>query len=164
MLPNGHLVAVDKNHCILELDRDSKVVWQYDTIAHHDFARRPGGNSYVVTGRNRVAAAILPGRELFCDRVLEVTPTNDVVWAWNAEEHTSELGLREPYPAEYPFGDWPHINTCEILPESPTSRRDSRFRPGNLLMRGWIIHTVFVVDRDSGAVVWRWGADSRSRV
>lgn len=159
MLPDGHLLAIDKNHGVLELDRASNLVWRYDTAAHHDVARRANGNTYLLSGRDRVAAAFSPqgSRELFYDCLLEVTPAGEVAWAWYAEEHAAELSIPAPLPDDYPFFDWPHINTCEILPDSPAARRDPRFRPGNLLMCGRIIHTIFVVDRDTGVVVWRWG-------
>ncbi len=157
MLPDGRLLVVDKNHAVIELDRNGTLVWEYPTIAHHDIARLPDGNTYVVSGRNRVAPALTDSRELLCDCVLEVTPDGETAWAWYAEDHADQLGIATPLPEDYPFDDWPHINTCEILPDSPTARKDIRFAPGNLLMCGRIIHTVFVVDRGSGDVAWHWG-------
>jgi hypothetical protein len=104
-----------------------------------------------------VAPTLTRERSLFCDCLLQVTPTGDVGWAWYAEEHVEELDVTTPLPEDYPFFDWPHLNTCEVLPDSPTAQRDSRFRAGNLLMCGRIIHTIFVIDRATGEVVWHWG-------
>ncbi len=56
------------------------------------------------------------------------------------------------------FKDWPHLNTAEILPDSPTASHDERFRPGNLLVCGRHIDTVFVIDQDTNEIVWAWGS------
>jgi len=157
MIEDGHLIAIDKNHSIVELDRDSNLVWKFETPSHHDLARRSNGNTYVLSGRDRIDANMLPDRELYYDCCYEVTPAGDIAWSWFAEDHAAELGIDTPLPGDYGFGDWPHVNTCEILPDSPTAARDERFRAGNLLMCGRIIHTIWVVDRDTGAVVWHWG-------
>jgi outer membrane protein assembly factor BamB len=157
MLQNGHLLAVDKNHGVIELDRDGDLVWEYATPAHHDVARREDGGTYLLSGRDRVAPAMKADQALFYDCLLEVSAGGEVTWSWYAEEHAAELGVATPLPADYPFADWPHLNTCEALPDSPTADRDGRFRAGNLLMCGRIIHTIFVVDRETGGVVWHWG-------
>jgi hypothetical protein len=157
MLSNGNLVAVDKGHGVLEIDRDSQLVWRHDTPAHHDFARKADGNTYVLSGRTRQAERMRSGRELFYDCLHEVTPGGEVVWRWHAEEHANELGLCGPLPEDYTHSDWPHINTCEVLPVSPAGERDPRFAAGNLLMCGRIIDTIWVVDRATGRVTWTWG-------
>jgi len=157
MVGGGRLVAIDKNHGILELDRTSALVWRFDTPAHHDFARKPDGNTYVLSGRKRIAEHVLPGREVFYDGLYDVTPRGQVVWEWHAEQHAGKLGLRHRLPDDYAFSDWPHINTCEVLPDSPLGAKDPRFAAGNLLMCGRIIDTVWVVDRTTGRVTWRWG-------
>ena len=157
MMDNGNLVAVDKGNCVLELDPDSNLVWKFDTWSHHDIARKDDGNTYVLSGRHRVEEPMLPGKALWYDCVYEVTPEGEVVWSWLSEEHVQELQDQVRLPDDYIYGDWPHINTCEILPDSPTAQKDPRFRAGNLLMCGRIIHTIWVVERESGKVVWTWG-------
>ena len=72
----------------------------------------------MLSGRTRAQPAMLPERELYYDCCYEVTSVGEIVWDWFAEEHAGELGVFRPLPADYGFGDWPHINTCEILPDS----------------------------------------------
>ena len=92
MLDNGHLVAVCKDRMILELDPSSNLVWQHDTHAHHDFARRANGNTLVVSGRPGCRCAALdPDRDLYLDHLEEVTPAGDMIWGWWPEEHVDEL-------------------------------------------------------------------------
>ena len=160
MMPDGNLVAIAKDLMILEVDNDGRLVWKHETQAHHDFDRREDGNTCVVSGRpETVCPALAAERPLYLDHVEEVTPDGQVVWVWHAEDHLDELASQVDLilPVHDSFGDWPHLNTLEILPDNPTASRDTRFRKGNLLMCGRHIDTVFVVDRDTGRIVWAWG-------
>jgi hypothetical protein len=158
MLPNGNLVAVVKDRMILEVDPTGALVWKHEGNAHHDFARKEDGNTYVISGRPKMNSENLaPGRPLYLDHLEEVTPDGQVVWKWQPEEHIEELARLVELILPTAFNDWPHLNTIEILPDSITARADERFRAGNLLMCGRHIDTLFVVDRDSSEIVWAWG-------
>jgi len=158
LLPDGHLVAIAKDIMILELDWDSRLVWKAETRAHHDFDRLPNGNTLVVSRRDLPN----PWRDegtLALDILLEVTPGGEIVWEWKVEDHADEIGALVPLmmPPWPDFRDWPHINTLEILPESPAAAADPRFAAGNLLFCGRHIDTIGVIDRATGQVVWAWG-------
>jgi outer membrane protein assembly factor BamB len=58
---------------------------------------------------------------------------------------------------DYRTFDWAHNNTCEVLPDNPTARQDTRFRAGNLLFSYRSLDIIGVIDRDSGDIVWAWG-------
>jgi outer membrane protein assembly factor BamB len=58
----------------------------------------------------------------------------------------------------HPLGDYLHTNSIEVLPEIVLGGRDSRFRAGNILSCQRNTNTIFIVDRESGEVVWTWGA------
>jgi len=158
MLPNGHLVAIAKDIMILELDWNSQLVWQMKTRAHHDFARLANGNTLVVSRRTRTAPQINADKALSYDVIYERTPDNETVWEWNVEEHLDELAqLVHLILPCVKFNDWPHINTCESLPDSPTAKKDTRFQAGNILICGRHIDTIAVVERRTGRIVWAWG-------
>jgi hypothetical protein len=74
-----------------------------------------------------------------------------VVWSWEAAERLGDLlPKRPPRPR-----DVTHVNSVQELPDNPWyAAGDERFRPGNLLLSARNLHTVFVVDKRSGAVVW----------
>lgn len=158
MLANGHLVAIVKDVMILELDWHSNLVWKRAMRAHHDFSRLPNGNTLIVSRRNLKNPWTGSGK-IACDILVEVELDNQVVWQWKSEEHAKEIAehvqlLIPPYKR---FRDWPHINTIEVLPDSPAAKKDSRFKAGNLLFCGRHIDTIGVIDRKSGDVVWAWG-------
>ena len=158
MLPNGNLVAIIKDIMILELDWDSNLVWKRRMRAHHDFFRLPNGNTLVVDRRNLKNPWTHSGK-LACDIIVELTPDNEVVWEWKAEEHAGEIAehVNLTIPPYAKFWDWPHINTVEVLPDSPAARKDSRFKAGNILFCGRHIDTIGVIEKQSGKVVWAWG-------
>jgi hypothetical protein len=158
MQPNGNLIAIAKDVCILELDWHSRLLWKAEIRAHHDFARLANGNTIVVS-RRRMKDPFTGEGNLDCDILVELNARNETIWQWKVEEHAGEIGKRVKLlmPPHKGFGDWPHVNTIEVLPDSPAARKDPRFRAGNLLVCGRHIDTIWVIDRKSDEVVWAWG-------
>jgi predicted amidohydrolase len=158
MQPDGNLVAIVKDVMILELDWDSKLIWQAKLRAHHDFARLRNDHTLVVSRRPLTNPWTKSGK-LTCDVLVELTPDKRAVWQWKVEEHAEEIARLVPLKIPPPerFGDWPHVNTIEVLPDGPAARKDPRFGAGNLLFCGRHIDTIGVIDRQTGKVVWAWG-------
>jgi len=158
MLPNGHLVAIIKDVMILELDWDSKLVWKRQMRAHHDFHRQLNGNTLVLDRRSLKNPWTGTGK-LVCDVIVELTRDNKIVWEWKSEEHGEEISKHVSLimPPSEKFWDWPHMNTIEVLPDNPATKRDSRFKAGNLLFCGRHIDTIGVIEKKTGKVVWAWG-------
>ena len=158
MQPNGNLIAIVKDVMILELDWQSKLVWKAEMRAHHDFARLANGNTLVVSRRDLTNPWTKSGR-LACDILVELTPRGKTVWQWKVEAHADEIAkhVKLLIPPSDKFRDWPHVNTLEVLPDSPAARKDARFRAGNLLICGRHIDTIWVIDRETDKVVWAWG-------
>ncbi len=95
---------------------------------------------------------------------LDWSHLNKIVWEWKAEEHLAEEHLEElkklvdlPHPLPEQFRDWPHINTVEMLPQNPVAGKDPRFSAGNIMFCGRHINAIWIVDRNSGKVLWAWG-------
>jgi len=161
MLPNGHLVAIVKEWedefpgVIFELDWDSRLVWKADVAAHHDLQRLDNGNTLVVC-REYVENPDLGPKRYKSDCILEITPDNDHAWEWHADRHIKEIASFVPVPFPLPDYDWGHMNTVESIPETPAGK-DSRFRPGNVILSCRNIDTIGVIDRDTDKVVWAYG-------
>lgn len=167
MLDNGNLLVLANDRggygpksnierTILELDWHSGLVWSDPVHAHHDARRLANGNTLLV-GHDRAQYEQISPHVLIYDYLQEITPGNEVVWEWHAAPHVNELrALVDVVHREW-TGDWPHINTVESLPDTPLGRRDTRFREGNVLVSPRHLHCIFVVDRDSGKIVWAWG-------
>ncbi len=156
MLPNGNLLAIIKDRMILELDWNSKLVWKADIPAHHDFERLHNGNTLVLCREYPVNTKIYPTK-LKSDWYVELTPSNKKVWEWHFDRHVGEIMAFVPVKLPSPVQDWAHTNTVEVLPETPLSKKDERFKKGNVLFSCRNIDTIGVIDREKKKVVWAWG-------
>ena len=158
MLPNGNLVAVVKDEMIIELDWNSNLVWKAKCRAHHDFARTEEDNTLVISVRD-IPHPFKSGATIAMDRLLEFNQDGELCWEWNFEDHSGEVEqmVNQPLWMMEKTSDWPHINTCEVLPENSSGKSDPRFKKGNILINGRHSNTAMIIDRESGQIVWAWG-------
>ncbi len=158
MLPNGYLLAIVKDEEIIELDWYSNLVWKADTRAHHDFYRRPNGNTIVLSKETVTNKEIRPDQEDWtCSYFVELTPKNQVIWEWHLHEHVKEMAELVSSQADI-LKDFAglHTNSVEILPENASGKKDRRFRAGNLLFSCKKVNTIGIMDRKTEKVVWAW--------
>ena len=137
-------------------------------MPHHDFQHLPNGNTLIL-GAVAVTNPDISDYELRSDYFVEVTPEGEPVWVWHSDQHFDEFGFSEEARRlirEAPgihsgvaLGDYLHTNTVEVLPDTELGRRDRRFRVGNILGCQRCTNTIFIVDKESGVVVWTWGPD-----
>ncbi len=167
MLANGNLIVLindvggygtqwNASRTIIELDWDSRQVWSDPVHAHHDARRLANGNTLLVAHDRAQYLHISPNVLLY-DYLQEITPDNKVAWEWHMANHVDELRAMVPVVEKEWTRDWPHINTVEALPDTPLGRRDPRFRAGNVLVSPRSLHCIFIIDRESGRIVWAWG-------
>ncbi|HXU33584.1 MAG TPA: arylsulfotransferase family protein, partial [Thermoanaerobaculia bacterium] len=110
---------------------------------HHDVIRLKNGRTLVLAMEDGAKG----------DSLFEVTRKGHAVWAWRAAEHVDSI---LPAKAAHP-NDLTHINSLQELPENPWfAAGDARFRPGNLLLSARNLNTIFIVDRQSGEIVWSY--------
>lgn len=167
LLDNGHLLVNlrtgdepapfgGRGGRLLELDWDGAVVWAYvEPTLHHDFYRMANGHTMVLGWETVPDAMVpriqggLPGTEhergIWCDYFRELTPDHQVVWEWHGYEHldvtTDVIGPL------YRRQEWTHANACKVMPN------------GNVLTSFRMTNTIGIIDKQSGALIWKWGAD-----
>lgn len=141
---------------VLDVSWDGEIVQILDQPAHHDVHRLDNGNT-VILGREWVENQEIFHDTLKSDYFAEVTPGDEVLWAWHADEHASKLGDFVDVIFPVSQEDWAHTNSVEILPDTPAGDADSRFRAGNLLFSYCNLDIIGVIDMDSMALVWAWG-------
>jgi hypothetical protein len=170
LLPNGDLLYSTRDRSniakagLREIDPDSNVVWYYHCRIDHDYKVLENGNFMIHCIMDKMVPEIGPELKR-CPYIVEITPDKELVWEWFGEDHLDELRelLKEKWPAieeriqrDFPF-DWAHNNTCEVLPDNPTGRKDRRFRKGNIMFSYRSLGIIGVIDRDTGEIVWAWG-------
>jgi len=200
---------------LVQRDFDGKTIWNFDhneelptndgkTIwslrQHHDWQRedfpagyyspesspaRSGANTLILTHTDRRVAAIAGDVLLGDDRLIEVSPTGQILWQWIAGDHIDELGFDTTARASIrgaraggargdgaragggprgggpatgaPAFDWLHINSATYVgPNRWFEAGDRRFAPNNVIISSREASLLAIVARD-GSIVWRLG-------
>jgi outer membrane protein assembly factor BamB len=145
---DGHLLLLCVDNVVREYDWDGNIVWAFsmgDTVdfPHHDLIRLRNGN--VLLMYRHIAG--------LTDYLLEVDRKARVVWTWRSSDHLREYF--KPVPKN-PV-DLTHLNSVQELPPNKWfDGGDERFRPGNLLISSRQLDAIFVIDRTTGDVVWKY--------
>ena len=171
LLPGGNLLVVCVEESLAMLDSESRVLWETPLRVDHDFAVRNDG-TYLVAHLSDPRP--YRGRSVVFDEIAHVSEAGEVLdleW-WSTYEALDELrALHPPSPLDQPATedaekrryDYYHLNTIELLPDTPLGRRDRRFRAGNILLCLRNAHLLVVLDQDDLGVVWHWGAETLDR-
>jgi hypothetical protein len=146
--PDCSLTFIDVNNNLQEVSWTGESVRSFSTgdpttFAHHDFQRLDDGGM----------VAILRDTSVHTDNIAFVDPGSSVTHLWRSSEHLQDDFLDEPFQAR----DLTHFNSVQVLPENPWfTAGDARFRPGNVLVSARHLNLIFIFDRASGEVVWRY--------
>lgn len=156
---------------------------QWMARVHHDYQREGNPVGYYVPGMEAVSAngkTLLLGHKnlrnrnisdklLLDDTIYEVNWQGEIVWEWICSDHFHEFGFREDArnalfrdpnmrPCGGGMGDWMHLNSMSVLgPNRWYEAGDSRFHPENIIVDGRETNLIFIIDRQSGDVVWKVG-------
>ena len=172
-LENGHVLTflVDSNPLdptlpdvvLVELDWEGNIVWQYHESGfylHHDFQRLSNGNTLLLAEVPKSVPAI-SGQEILDDVIREVDKDGNIVWEWSTAEHFDELELSDEakqiiaegklYGGKSIF----HTNSIQKIPHNKNEKSSLQFSFGNILVSQRNTNIVFVIDRQSGHIVWR---------
>ncbi len=146
--PDGTLTVDGVDNYLKEYSWGGRLDWYYrpaneEDLLHHDFFRLANGNYLLLLHE-------APGR---LDKLIEVDRSKRVVWSWRIADH---LGVDLPQ-ADRSSHDPTHCNSVQELPPNPHfAAGDERFRPGNILVSARNLNCIFVIDRETGKVAWRY--------
>ncbi|MGQ0734505.1 MAG: aryl-sulfate sulfotransferase [Acidobacteriota bacterium] len=129
------------------------------------------GRTLILAHKNVVNPAVSDKR-LEDDRLMEVTWDGTVVWDWLASDHVAELGFSEEarntlyrhpnWNEERKSADWLHINAAAYIgPNRWYDQGDRRFHPDNILFSSREANIIAIIEKATGAIVWRMGPDYR---
>jgi len=162
---------------VQELDWDGNVVWEYiisdkKTLQHHTFQRLENGNTLILGWEYKsYDEAMAKGRKpetlpkkngaiskkmkyggIWSDFVVEVDAKGKKVWSWHVWDYLgtgkNQFDINFILPMDGPYGDsdWTHFNTIEYIPET-----------GQLLLCGRNFGEIYLIDKKTGKMVYRWG-------
>jgi hypothetical protein len=168
-LPDADNSEAAGHSAVAELDWKGQAVWRYSAPAgihpRHDMDRVPNGHTLILGSRRRNAPRVSK-RAIEDIPVVEADPAGKIVRQWDMPDDFDEFGFPpEVRRAIYERGgDVFHTNTLEVLRGNELAASDARFAPGNLLRCNRSNSLIFIVDRTTGKIVWRWGLEPRGLV
>ncbi len=148
--PDGSLVVIGADNLIKEYTWEGELTWHFqlsDThdLPHHDLTRLENGNYLLLIHDGHGHA----------DYLLEVDRRRKVVWEWWIEDSRDEFPSWDPDST-----DPSHSNSIRELPANRWhDGGDDRFKPGNILVSARTLNTIFIIDRVSGDIVWKYSKD-----
>ena len=152
--PKQHIKSLWAGGQVVELDWDSNIIWQYaDPLLNtHDRVRMKSGNTLIhkyVPVPKDIQAKVkggFPGSDedtMWGDALQEITPDGKVAWEWLSYEHMDpELDSLHPMA---PRCLWGVSNTLVELPD------------GNIMISCQFISRIYIINKATGAIKWRWG-------
>lgn len=169
LLDDGSVLVVCVDQGLLHMDWGSRVLWELKMKVHHDVTLRPDGTILVPYHTQQPYR----GRQVWFDYLLSLSMEGRILGRWSTLEHLDELKKHHgPSPLDTPPGpgpdpllrsptgvDYYHLNTVEVLPDTPLGREDPRFRAGNILISLRNADVIMILDRESYHVEWSWGRD-----
>jgi hypothetical protein len=186
MLADGSAVIVNMYNHLLKLDWDSELVWKRPMYVHHDVVELPDGSFYVIgvelwtyrglivrfpaivhlTSEGEQTSKWSSLRHLdeikqvfdtrsFLDTVLDSMLARN---AWPAvyDEITKRPEIFDAGDGEVQYDHF-HMNTINLLPDTPLGRTDNRFGAGNLLVCFRNVNQIGVIEKGTMRPVWAWG-------
>jgi hypothetical protein len=161
LMPNAFSNA-DFETDVVEFDWDGRVVWRYKTpkgtYANHDMARLENGNTIILVEK-RVEAPHISDKPIADNYFVEVDPSGQVVWEWHSVDHFDEFGFSDEARQLIRQAGWEifHTNTVSPLPGNELEKTDSRFKKGNILSSHRETNLIYIIDKETGKIVWTWG-------
>ncbi|MCF6166012.1 aryl-sulfate sulfotransferase [Furfurilactobacillus rossiae] len=151
---------------------------------HHDYQREgasvyysPNDHPAIDHGKTLILAhrtihnPAISDKKLLDDIVYEVDWDGNIIWSWSCSDHFNEFGfdeaaknilsrnpnMREP---DGGVGDFMHTNCASYLgPNKWYDQGDERFKPNNIIMDSRESNILYIVDHDTGHIVWKLGPD-----
>lgn len=151
---------------------------------HHDY-QREGAAAYYVPGENpkldggntmllvhrTIHNPGISDKKLLDDVIIEVDWGGNVLWQWSIADHFEEFNFPEAAKnalfrnpnmrtPDGGVGDFMHTNCASYLgPNKWYDAGDERFKPNNLICDSRETNILFIIDHDSGHIVWQLGPD-----
>lgn len=121
----------------------------------HEFELTPQGTALITVAKDvpwNLSAVGGPRQGMLSDSAIQEidVKTGQVLWQWDSDQHVPITASYAPKPHKKKPWDYFHINSVQQLPD------------GNLLVSARQTWTVYEIDKQTGAVLWRLGGKNSS--
>lgn len=145
-----------KTGLLQKIDSKGNVLWEFsDDYLHHDFdVDLESGTVYAILFSplskgfsERIVGGQKTSREVFwSDTIIALDKYGKVVWDWKLEDHINPKNY--PLASVTPRNDFSHSNSVKFYKTNPINNKPA------LLISVRHINTVFLIDRESGLILW----------
>jgi len=151
--PNGNLAYITGGS-LREVDPRGNIVWRYPGEIDHSFQCLEDG-SFLINRNEWSNERGTDGYHTELPHIELISSDKKILWQWKGAKHIDELGKLIGHRIVL-SGWWANNNHSEILKDNPLSRKDSRFRKGNVLFCYNALSLIGIIDYGTGKVVWAW--------
>ena len=161
LYPNGDVLGIFENIGIVKLDKDSNVIWRSDNRAHHDLEVLGNGDIWVLTNKLNSIPRItsdVPVQEDYITLMNKKGKTKKEISLLASIENSefkdfmkSRMEIKNK--GVNPVFDIFHTNTLEVL-DGSVEHILPEFKKGNFLVSFRALHTIAVIDQDTGLAIW----------
>jgi len=165
ILENGDIIIEPANKKFIgKYDWDSNVIWEKDVFIHHEITLSPD-NTILIPSREMHE---YNGRKIDFDLIIELSQEGEEVSRWSTYENFDYIKkFHEPSELDQPIHsynedkeevyDYYHLNSIQVLPETPIGKNDKRFQEENWLLSFRNVNLVVILDKETKEIVWSWG-------
>ena len=132
----------------------------------------PDFQKMLLLTHNDVKKPRISPQSLLDDRLIEIDREGNILWDWSVVDHFNEFGFSElqknviyrnpniQHAGPEGQGDLFHINCASYLgPNKWYDAGDERFKPENIIMDSREANIMWIIDHETGKVVWKVGPD-----
>ena len=182
---DGRLYVIREHVALYCVGWNSDLIWNEKIKAHHDIAFLDDGSFYTLHRKMQDYRDL----KVYFDIILHLDEDGKEINRWSAYQHLDEIKealdtrlfldtiLDSIQGGGHPQGgiaddikkamgrrgnrkiDYFHLNTVQVLPDTPLGKKDSRFARGNLLVCFRNVNQIAVLEQGTYRILWSWGGD-----
>ena len=170
IMPNGYLytaqiIPANLSHApgggvtglLQELDLKGNVIWEYkDAMLHHDFDVDLESNTVYAIKFTPVSKSFsekIQGgmftkhTNFWSDTLVQIDRKGKIIWSWELQKNLKpDDFILNPIT---PRDEWSHSNSVKFYKTNPINNKPA------LLLSARHLNTVFLIDRETGKVLWK---------
>lgn len=165
LLPDGALLAIYEGFGLVKLERDNRIAWAYDGLAHHDLDVLSDGRILVLERELRLVPRLDPDEPVFDDYVTELDGDGSVLRRTSILDALAATGLEDDFRHRFLAGtrridrDLFHTNTLQAI-DGERAGWSGLVDEGDVIVSMRSLDLLAVLDRESATFPWtlqgRW--------
>ena len=144
---------------------NSSTIWEKNITVHNEIALSPDNTILIASEELHE----YNGRKVLFDLIIQLSQNGKELSRWSTHENFDYIKkFHEPSRLDKPasvflykekgenYGYY-HLNSIQVLPETPIGKKDSRFQAGNWLLSFRHVDLIVILDKKTKEIVWSWG-------